>query len=599
MDLSKAHLHWRVSHHNGNSYKSYSLARSVRKDGKNRKEILMPLGKLTDQEVTQWRQLLKALKGKGGTASVHDLIVNANYAYLDVAVALETWKSWGLDEVFARSSKRQVSLSAIAAALAINRCIDPMSKTQVPAWFKRTALPFLLGVDSQQVNPSRIFRELTEIENCKSDLYDHMFREHIKRDPEAMKSVFYDLSSTTFTGSKCLLMKWGHCKEGYENHIVLAMVVNEKGLPVYWAVLSGNTADVTTIEWLLQSLRERFKIATPTIVFDRGMVSDDNLALLESEQLKYISAMDKNQLEALSGIDLASLASSSREIIERKLQESALFKKYDTTYYHEISANDNARRYVLCFNPQLFEDQGRARQESLERFRWAVRDTNSELLKASKSRDHVSTLKKFDQAMARYHVKDFVSIELTEKNLKRKTEDGVKIVRTYQGIATVDQQQQVDAGKLDGFWMLVTNHLDRAVLDPPKLIQSYKDKVMIESSFRDIKSFIEVAPVHVWTIDHVKAHYTICVLAYLIDRTLSLALHQNKGTCSRDIVSHEKLFEELGQCHLNHVEVKGSKEATLSVTRPTEVHKDLLSRIGLTHLLEKETLQKICLQAGY
>jgi transposase len=598
MDISKAHLHWRVSKHNGKSYKSYSLARSIRVGGKNRKEILLTLGKLTDQEVMQWRQILKTLKGNGGTASVHDLIVNANYAYLDVAVALETWKSWGLDEVFSRAGKHQVSLSAVAATLTINRCIDPVSKVQISPWFKKTALPFLLNVDPQQINPSRIFRELTEIEKFKSNLCDHLYKEHLKRDPEAMKSVFYDLSSTTFSGSKCLLMKWGHCKEGFENHIVLALVVNEKGLPIYWAVLSGNTADVSTIDWLLRSLKERFEIATPTIVFDRGMVSDTNLVLLENEHIKYISAMDKNQLEGLStGIDFTSLTSSSREVVEQKLQKSAQFKKYDTTYYHEVQQNDNTRRYILCFNPQLFEDQGNARQESLLRFQWTVNELNEELLKASKNRDSESTLKKFNQAMAKHHVKDFVSIDLKEKTLRKKTENEIKTIQTYQGAIKIDQQKQIDAGRLDGFWMLVTNHLDKTELDSSKLIQSYKDKVMIESSFRDIKSFIEVAPIHVWTIDHVKAHYTICVLAYLIDRTLSLSLHQNRGTCSDTIVSHASLFEELRQCRLNHIEVKESEESTLSLTRPTDIQKDLLSRIGLKQLLEKETTQELCLKA--
>ena len=144
-------------------------------------------------------------------------------------------------------------LAAVAAALTINRCIDPMSKVRVPAWFKQTALPFLLDVDAEQMNSSRIFRELTEIEGLKTELYDHLYKEHLERDPESMKSVFYDLTTTTFSGNKCLLMKWGHCKEGYENHVVLALVVNEKALPVYWAVLSGNTADATTIDWLLRS----------------------------------------------------------------------------------------------------------------------------------------------------------------------------------------------------------------------------------------------------------------------------------------------------------------------------------------------------------
>jgi transposase len=39
--------------------------------------------------------------------------------------------------------------------------------------------------------------------------------------------------------------------------------------------LPGGTADVTTIIWLLERLKNRFKINNTTLVFDRGMVSND------------------------------------------------------------------------------------------------------------------------------------------------------------------------------------------------------------------------------------------------------------------------------------------------------------------------------------
>ncbi len=597
MDLSKAHLHWRVSHYEGKSYKSYSLARSVRVNGKNRKEILLPLGKLTDQEAEGWRNILKQLK-EGDSTSIRDLFISSNYAYLDVAVALEIWRSWGLDDVFEKQDKRQIPLSAVVAALTINRCIDPVSKVRVPEWFKKTALPFLLGVEPEQMNPSRIFRELTEIERHKTVLCDYLYKEHLKRDPESMKTVFYDLSTTTFSGTHCILMKWGHCKEGFENHVVLALVVNEKALPVYWAVLTGNTADVSTIDWLLRCLRERFKIATPTIVFDRGMVSDSNLALLESEPIKYISAMDKNQLEGVSSVNFEALTASSIEEAKKKIESTGLFLQHHETYYHDVQTNDISipRRYILCFNPQLFEDQKNSREEALLRFEEAVKELNYELLQATRSRDKESTIKKFERAAAGCHVKEFVSITLNEKRVVCKESNTLTKIQTYQGVIRVDEAKKAKAGRLDGFWMLVTNHLDKNEFTSAKVIQAYKDKVVIESSFRDIKSFINVGPVHVWTMDHVKAHYTACVLAYLIDRTLSLTLKENPGKCSAEIVSHEGLFRELSLCYLNRIEIKGKKKGTLSLTRPTPIQRDLLSRIGLSGLIEEEKIKDLCIE---
>ena len=62
MNLSELHLHFGTSQYKGKKYRSYSLAKPYRANGKNRKDIIFPLGKLTDEEANKWRYLLKALK---------------------------------------------------------------------------------------------------------------------------------------------------------------------------------------------------------------------------------------------------------------------------------------------------------------------------------------------------------------------------------------------------------------------------------------------------------------------------------------------------------------------------------------------------------
>ncbi len=93
MDISQLHLNWGSSRYKGKVYRSYSLARSVWKDGKNTKETLIPLGKLSEAEVGQWRQLLKALKDPTSfVTSVDEICVEQHYAYLDVASADALWE---------------------------------------------------------------------------------------------------------------------------------------------------------------------------------------------------------------------------------------------------------------------------------------------------------------------------------------------------------------------------------------------------------------------------------------------------------------------------------------------------------------------------
>lgn len=600
MDLAKLHLHWRVSRHKEKVYRSYSLARAYRENGKNRKEIVVKLGKLSDEAVQRWGDLLKALK-KPNTflTTCNDIVVTNHFAYLDIATVNRVWDYWKLDEVFQDKGKRDIEIAIIARILTANRCIDPVCKSQTPEWFSKTALPWFLDINADSVNSSRIFRELDIIENHKETICEHLFRLMNRNNPESMKSSFYDLSSTTFTGSRCVLMKWGHCKEGFCNHVVLAIVVNRDGLPFYWEVLPGGTADVTTIIWLLERLKKRFKINNTTLVFDRGMVSNDNLALLEEDKIKYISAMDRSQLEGITGIDFTLFSHLDPHKVDKQAGKLADFIKLnDNTYYREVKG-EGKRRYILCFNPQLFKDQRKARSQAVVNFRLFTNKLNSELQEAKKSRQKKATYKKFKDKIKKYKLTDFIDITLQITNVKRKKDDGTEQkISSYQGTVKVDEEKMRLAGKLDGFWLLVTNHTEKeedGLFSVPAkhAITPYRDKVVIEAAFRDIKSFIEVAPVCVWTENHVKAHYTICVLSHLINRTLTMRLHEDKGNLTKEIVAHEKLYAKLSDCMIDRIEIKNVNLSTYNMSQPTTDQKELLDRVGLKDLLSDDVIKKI------
>jgi len=595
MDLKDLHLHWGECKYKGNSYRSYSLARPYRENGKNRKEIVFKLGKLTEEEVLRWRYLLKGLKKPGAVVTtLDDLVVTRHYAYLDVAVASAIWDYWDLEDVFNRSEKKPIDVSTIARILTINRCIDPMSKSKTPEWFKTTALSWLLNIGSDKVNSSKIFRELSEIEQHKETICKHIYNKIKHDDPNSLDSVFYDLSSTTFSGSKCLLMKWGQCKEGFKNHVVLALVVNRDGLPFYWEVLPGGTADSNTIVWLLERCRKRFANIETTLVFDRGMVSDDNLCSLQEAEVKYITAMDRNQIEGITGIDFTQFEHLEADKIEKQTLKMPKFSRLnkDTTYYREIKV-EGKRRYILCFNPQLFKDQRKARLQAVENLRTFAKTVNAELLAAKNSRDKEPTYEKFNRKRKKLKLTQFADVKLRTKKLISYCNDKKRTIRTFQGTVVVDDKAMILAGKLDGFWLAVTNHTEKVgknfIKSAEDIIIPYREKTIIEAGFRDIKSFIQVEPVYVWTEIHVKGHYTVCVLGYLIDRTLTLLLHENKGSLTRGVVTHERLFEKLSSCQIDKIEVDELSHYAHNLTRPTKEQKELLARIGLTKLLTYKT----------
>ncbi|QII12864.1 hypothetical protein KsCSTR_34850 [Candidatus Kuenenia stuttgartiensis] len=63
--------------------------------------------------------------------------------------------------------------------------------------------------------------------------------------------------------------------------------------------------------------------------------------------------------------------------------------------------------------------------------------------------------------------------------------------------------------------------------------------LLIEDVFKNVKSFLKIRPFFVNTEAHVKAVYTICILAYFINRYLS---NQRKAIGEKDFLNSKELY---------------------------------------------------------
>ena len=112
----------------------------------------------------------------------------------------------------------------------------------------------------------------------------------------------YDLTTTYFVGYKCNLSAFGKGKSECHGRrqVLLGVLINDEGYPFKWDVFPGNTAEVKTLKRNINACKTRFGLGQKnvTLVFDRGIISDDNAHLIEDAQMKYISALDRNQIPA-------------------------------------------------------------------------------------------------------------------------------------------------------------------------------------------------------------------------------------------------------------------------------------------------------------
>jgi len=82
------------------------------------------------------------------------------------------------------------------------------------------------------------------------------------------------------------------------------------------------------------------------------MVSDDNLIHLEnSKKYLYITAMNKNQLSTVEGIETKRFKNFTEKTTEKKILSIGLTKYDDNTYYQDLGVDGDKRRHVLVFIP--------------------------------------------------------------------------------------------------------------------------------------------------------------------------------------------------------------------------------------------------------
>ncbi len=114
------------------------------------------------------------------------------------------------------------------------------------------------------------------------------------------------------------------------------------------------------------------------------------------------------------------------------------------------------------------------------------------------------------------------------------------------------------------------------------ILRAYREKTEIEDAFKNLKSFVKLRPFFVNTDQHVRTVFTICVLAYHINKTLSRMCKNIEG---RDYLNSDELYDPFRNSKL--VTMTDSRSGTMStkVVPPSCEAKALIKKLGLSRLL--------------
>jgi transposase len=195
-----------------------------------------------------------------------------------------------------------VAWSRVAALLAINRLCAPGSELAIAQrWYPSTALDDLLSIEEGKLNDTRLYRCLDRILPHKTKLERHLKGRYGALFGAEFDVLLYDLTSTYVEGAaeRNPMVRHGYSRDHRPDceQLVIALIVNSEGFPFSYETFDGNRSDVSTMETILRMMERKYGKARRIWVFDRGIVSEENLAAIRQRDGQYLVGTPRSQMK--------------------------------------------------------------------------------------------------------------------------------------------------------------------------------------------------------------------------------------------------------------------------------------------------------------
>ena len=443
-----------------------------------------------------------------------------------VHVGYQFWNRLGLGDILSEvgisSGTRQ-----LACAMILNRLIEPASEHATPAWIRRTALADILGANFDALAEDALYRVLDKLHPHRAAIEAALVERERNLFNLDSTIYLYDLTSTYFEGEAAAN---GKAKRGYSRdhrpdckQVVIGLVVNRDGFPIAHEVFAGNTQDCATMATMLDRLKERIGLREgSTVVVDRGMAYDQNIAEIKARKLHYLVA--SRQPERTQWLADFTDPDGFTEVLRQPSPRNPAQRK---TRVEVKIRRDEDTAYVLCRSAQRSDKDRaiRSKQEGrlladLEKLKQRV--SAGQLKRPEKIAEAIGRLKERYPRVARYY-------ELAVNP------------DTAQFSATLKEDERAAAAQLDGCYLIKT---DRSDLSAQDFWHVYALLTRAEDAFRDMKTPLAERPIYHQTERRVESHIFLCVLALhllvAIEKTLlDRGLHTSWASVRATLKTHQ------------------------------------------------------------
>jgi transposase len=558
---------------NGHTYYYYS--KWARVDGRCRRVWQKYLGKLED--------IAKAVQGAGP----RPLYAEVFQWGLPEALWNECCRAEIVAHVDRQCPKRTqgMSIGQYVAIAALNRAIDPQSKRAMWQWFSQTVLlRHIPEASAERLSSQQFWNHLDRIDEaaCRT-IWREVLWGVLQREDVSLQSISYEGTNFyTFIDTfnmRCDLAQRGKNKQGRANlrQVSYALFCCEDGqLPLYFDVYDGNRNDAKQFPRMLAGFHgfmkeitgEPLPLPETTLIFDKGNNSQDNFALVDELQLKFVGSVKLDEHK-----DLAEVSNDDPRFVAcggSRLEATKAFRTRKVIYGRERVA-------VVTYNQNLYDAQWLTVQhdlskalEKLSALRQRLEDRRAGLIRGGRAPTRASVEKQCREALNRQHLKGLVPYTVTVD------EQGIPELHYEVSMTALDRLSNTYLGKN----ILVTN---RDEWTDEKVILGYRSQFLIEDIFQQMKdrSIGSWWPLNHWTDSKIRVHALYCTIAVLL-RGLPLRRVRQAGIdiSMRRFLAELDTIREVVNIYPKHRGKRAVPQHAV-VTRTSELQDRLLSILAL------------------
>ena len=468
-------------------------------------------------------------------------------------LALQLWQQLELDSFWRarlRPSREGTPWLKVLKTLVAYRLIDPGSEWRLHRqWFDASAMADLLDADFALAEKNTLYRCLDRLVAHKDELFKFLTRRWGELFGAKFDVLLYDLTSTYFETDEDRgpedLRQFGYSrdKRGDCRQVVIALIVTPEGFPLSYEVMSGDSADCTTLSGFLDRVEQRYGRAQRIWVMDRGIPTEDSLAKMRTLGASYLVGTPKGRLNKLEQSFVAQPWAQVREGVQVK----------------RLATEEDV--YVLAQSDARIDKERAMRRKRLRRY--------------------VSRLQALQgQALTR----DQLLMKLgAAKHDAGRAASLVKVTIAKDAATTASVEFRLDRDRLrqvrrrEGRYLLRTNLTAGA---PEQLWTFYIQLTEVEQAFKELKHDLAIRPIFHRTEDRIEAHIFVAFLAYCLQVTLKAGLRSVAGgTTPREVLQTFKTMQMVDV----HIPTTDGCELILSrYTQPEPAHKVLLDQLRLS-----------------